>query len=79
LLDEAVATDNAHDELAADFPSRELKEPFYWYASQEAYRAYLPERQGPDWADYGSVAAYCPPGSQANPYSPAVPARLLQG
>lgn len=75
-----IGTDKGHDELQAYFPTRDIKlqMPFYWYASQEALRAYLPEGKQQDWAVNGTVAAFCPPGVQADLYSLPVPAKLLE-
>jgi hypothetical protein len=79
-IDEDIASENAHDELVAYFPVRfvSTQAPFYWYVSQEAYRAYLPDGGDPNWAVNGSLTDYCPPGVQADPYTPPVPAKLLE-
>jgi len=80
LLREDIVTDTARDQLLAYFPTAvgNVKGPFFWYASQEAYRVYLPDGSGPRWDIYGSLAAYCPPGVEADPYTPPVPAKLLE-
>jgi hypothetical protein len=74
-----IAMDKARNELVVYFPTRVVSTqvPFYWYVSQEVYRAYLPDGNDPDWAVNGSLAAYCPPGVQAGPYTPPEPLKLL--
>ncbi|HXW80916.1 MAG TPA: hypothetical protein VEJ84_15545 [Acidimicrobiales bacterium] len=66
-----VRTDKAHDALSVFFPPgfANLSPPFYWFATQEEYRAYLPEanRAHPrDWSVFGSVSTDCPVGVRAN-------------
>jgi hypothetical protein len=78
----SVHTDPARDELALFFPAgfANLRPPFYWFASQEAYRAYLPEKSTADhqnWSVNGSVTTDCPAGVRATPNSLPDGANLL--
>jgi hypothetical protein len=81
-VDGDVHTDATLDELTTFFPSGfvNLSPPFYWYASQEEYRAYLPsanKAHPQDWSIYGSVATDCPAGVRANINSMPQGAKLL--
>jgi hypothetical protein len=78
----AVHTDKALDELTTFFPSGfvNLDPPYYWFASQEEYRAYLPrdnKAHPQDWSVYGSVVTDCPAGVRANIDSVPQGAKLL--
>jgi hypothetical protein len=75
-----IGMDKARNELVVYFPTRVVSTqvPFYWYVSQEAYRAYLPDGNDPDWAVNGSLTAFCPAGVQADPYTLPVPSKLLE-
>jgi len=77
-----VHTDKAHDELSAFFPAgfANLSPPFYWFANQEAYRGYLPEksRTAPDnFEIYGSINTDCPFGVRHDPNSLPYAKKLL--
>ena len=77
-----VRTDASRDELTTFFPAgfTDLRPPFFWYASQEAYRAFLPEagKANPqDWSVNGSVTADCPAGVRHDIYSLPEAAKLL--
>jgi hypothetical protein len=77
-----VHTDKARDELTTFFPAgfANLHPPFYWFASQEELRAYLPQDNNaasPDWAINGSITKDCPAGVRPDPGSLPYPAKLL--
>ena len=77
-----VRTDKARDEIATFFPAGfvNLKPPFYWYASQEVFRAYLPKKSKTahqDWSVNGSIANDCPSGVRASAFSLPYAAKLL--
>lgn len=79
-----VRTNEAHEQLSVYFPAGfvDLSPPFFWFASQEEYRAYLPEHnngQGQDWDVNGSVFNDCPAGVRQGPNSPPYAAMLLAG
>jgi hypothetical protein len=78
----SVQTDAAGDELSTFFPAgfTDLRPPFYWFASQEEYRAYLPEANKAhpqNWNVNGSVTTDCPSGVRPTPNSLPDAARLL--
>jgi hypothetical protein len=78
----SVQTDAAGDELSAFFPAgfTNLRPPFYWFASQEEYRAYLPEANKAhpqNWNVNGSVTTDCPVGVRVSPNSLPDAAKLL--
>lgn len=78
----AVHTDPARDTIATFFPGGfvDLRPPFYWYASQEVFRSYLPRKSKlphQDWAVNGSIVNDCPGGVLADAYSLPEPAKLL--
>jgi hypothetical protein len=77
-----VHTNTARDQLTAFFPAgfANLSPPFYWFASQEEYRAYLPEKSktAPDnYSIYGSINNDCPRGVRPDPNSLPYAAKLL--
>gem|GEM_PF-3001324 len=77
-----VHTDKARDTIATFFPAGfvNLKPPFFWYASQQVFRAYLPKRSKTahqDWSVNGSIVNDCPAGVRAGTYSLPDPAKLL--
>jgi hypothetical protein len=77
-----VRTDAARDALATFFPGgfANLKPPFYWYASQEVFRGYLPRKSKVHHQDFsvnGSIVNDCPSGVRAGTYSLPDPAKLL--
>lgn len=77
-----VRTDKAHDRLATFFPAgfTNLKPPFFWYASQEVFRGYLPRKSKTAHQDFsvnGSIVRDCPSGVRAATYSLPDPAKLL--
>ena len=81
-VDGSVQTDAAGDELSTFFPAgfTNLRPPFYWFASQEEYRAYLPEANKAhpqNWNVNGSVTTDCPAGVRPTPNSLPDGARLL--
>ena len=81
-VDGSVQTDTAGDELTTFFPAgfTNLRPPFYWFASQEEYRAYLPEANKAhpqNWNVNGSVTTDCPAGVRPTPNSLPDGARLL--
>jgi len=81
-VDGSVQTDAARDELSTFFPAgfTNLQPPFYWFASQEEYRAYLPEANKAhpqNWNVNGSVTTDCPAGVRLTPNSLPDAARLL--
>jgi hypothetical protein len=82
LVTGQVHTNKAHDELTTFFPGgfANLSPPFYWFASQEEYRAYLP-RGNPvtsrDWSVYGGVFTDCPSGVRPDPDSVPYATKLL--
>ena len=77
-----VHTDKNRDELTAFFPAGfvDLSPPFYWFASQEEFRAYLP-RPGTaapqDWSINGAVYTDCPAGVRPDPNSAPYATKLL--
>jgi hypothetical protein len=78
----SVQTDPAGDQLTTFFPAgfTNLRPPFYWFASQEEYRAYLPQANKAhpqNWNVNGSVTTDCPAGVRRNPNSLPNGARLL--
>jgi len=78
----SVQTDKAGDELSTFFPAgfTNLLPPFYWFASQEEYRAYLPEANKAhpqNWNVNGSVTTDCPVGVRPSPNSLPNAAKLL--
>jgi hypothetical protein len=82
LLSGQVHTNQAHDELTTFFPGglANLRPPFYWFATQEEYRAYLPVGTrvvSPDWNVYGAVFTDCPTGVRPDPDSSPYAPRLL--
>lgn len=77
-----VHIDRARDELSTYFPAgfANLRPPFYWFASQQEFRAYLPRASKTahqDWSVNGSVYSDCPSGVRLGPTSLPIPARLL--
>jgi hypothetical protein len=78
----SVQADAAGDELSTFFPAgfTNLRPPFYWFASQEEYRAYLPEpnkAHPQNWNVNGSVTTDCPAGVRSTPNSLPDGAKLL--
>ena len=78
----SVQTDAAGDQLSTFFPAgfTNLRPPFYWFASQEEYRAYLPvanKAHPQNWNVNGSVTTDCPVGVRVNPNSLPDGAKLL--
>jgi hypothetical protein len=78
----SVQTDAAGDQLSTLFPAgfTNLRPPFYWFASQEEYRAYLPEANKAhpqNWNVNGSVTTDCPVGVRVSPNSLPDAAKLL--
>ncbi len=68
--------------LTTFFPAgfANLKPPFFWYASQEAYRAYLPRGTSAHHQDFsvnGAITIDCPSGVRQSPYSLPLAAKLL--
>lgn len=81
-VDGSVQADAAGDELSTFFPAgfTNLRPPFYWFATQEEYRAYLPEANKAhpqNWNVNGSVTTDCPAGVRLTPNSLPDGARLL--
>jgi hypothetical protein len=77
-----VHMDQARDELSTFFPPGffNLNPPFYWFAGQEEYRAYLPSsnKAAPqDWAVNGAVFTDCPDGVRQGPNSLPYEKKLL--
>ncbi len=77
-----VAVNPEGTQLTTFFPPGfvDLKPPFYWYASQQEYRAYLPTRaksHNQDFSVNGTVTIDCPSGVRQNPYSLPVATKLL--
>jgi hypothetical protein len=77
-----VHTDNKRDELSVFFPAGfvDLSPPFYWFASQEEFRAYLPkpDTAAPqDWSINGAVFTDCPADVRPDPNSAPYAAKLL--
>ena len=77
-----IQTDKARDELTAFFPAGfgNLSRPFYWFASQVSYRAYLPAKTRSSPVNhniYGSLTTDCPAGVRQDPNSLPYPAKLL--
>jgi hypothetical protein len=77
-----VLTDKARDRLTAYFPPGfvDLSPPFYWFASQEEYRAYLPGKDGArEWSVNGGAFNDCPAGVRHDPNSFPYATKLLAG
>lgn len=77
-----VHTNTAHDDLTTFFPGgfANLSLPFYWFASQEEYRAYLPQdnKAAPqNWNINGAIFTDCPAGVRPDPNSTPNSAKLL--
>ena len=77
-----IRTDAARDRIATLFPAgfADLKPPFFWYASQEVFRGYLPMKSKTAHQDFsvnGSIVNDCPTGVRAGAYSLPNPAKLL--
>jgi hypothetical protein len=77
-----VRTDKARNELKTFFPAgfADLKPPFYWFASQQEERAYLPQNnkaEPQNWNVNGSIFTDCPAGVRSDPNSLPYAARLL--
>ena len=82
LLSGQVHTNQANNELTTFFPGglANLTPPFYWFATQEEYRAYLPVGSrvaSRDWKVYGAVFTDCPAGVRSDPDSSPYASRLL--
>lgn len=82
LLAGQVHTNKAHNELTTYFPGgfANISPPFYWFATQEEYRAYLPQGNqaaSRDWNVYGAVFTDCPAGVRPDPDSSPYAAELL--
>jgi hypothetical protein len=82
LVGGQVHTNPAHNEFSTFFPGGfgNLDPPFYWFASQEEYRAYLPtgnKAASQDWTVYGASFTDCPAGVRPDPYSLPYGAKLL--
>ena len=82
LLSGQVHTNQANNELTTFFPGglANLRPPFYWFATQEEYRAYLPVGSrvaSRDWKVYGAVFTDCPAGVRSDPDSSPYATRLL--
>ena len=77
-----IETDKARDEISVYFPPgfTDLQPPFYWYASQEVFRGYLPEQSKTAHQDFnvnGSITNDCPSGVRTGTFSLPYPAKLL--
>lgn len=77
-----VHTNNAGDQFTTFFPAgfANLSPPFYWFATQEEYRAYLPgatKSAGQDWSINGAIYTDCPAGVRHDPDSTPYAAKLL--
>ena len=82
LVQGQVRTDKAHDQFTTFFPGgfANLSPPFYWFASQEEYRAYLPvgnKAAAQDWNVNGAIFTDCPGGVRPDPDSSPYGAKLL--
>lgn len=82
LLSGEVHANQANNELTTFFPGglANLTPPFYWFATQEEYRAYLPVGSrvaSRDWKVYGAVFTDCPAGVRSDPDSSPYASRLL--
>jgi hypothetical protein len=77
-----IRTDKARDTIATYFPAgfTNLQPPFFWYASQEVFRGYLPRNSRAHHQDFsvnGSIVNDCPRGVRTGAYSLPDPAKLL--
>jgi hypothetical protein len=77
-----VHTDKADNVLQTFFPAgfANLGPPFYWFAEQEEYRAYLPRAGTTDHQDFsvnGSITSGCPDGVMG-PYGMPNAAKLIE-
>jgi hypothetical protein len=77
-----VQTSKARNQLTAFFPGGfvDLSLPFFWFASQEEFRAYLPEanQAAPqNWSINGEIYTDCPAGVRHDPNSAPYAAKLL--
>jgi len=82
LLQGSIASDASLDQFQEFFPAGrvDLRPPFYWYASQVVYRAYMPEKSSSNPQDfniYGTITTDCPAGIRRNPYSLPDASRLV--
>ncbi len=77
-----ISTDSKLDQIQMLFPSGkiDLRPPFYWFASEEVYRAYMPEKSKSDPQNYyvnGALTTDCPGGVRHDPQSLPNLSRLL--
>ncbi len=82
LVQGQVHTNKAHNQFTTFFPGgfANLSPPFYWFASQEEYRAYLPvgnKAGAQDWNVNGAIFTDCPAGVRPDPDSSPYGAKLL--
>jgi len=73
-----ISTDAGRKQLRVFFPAgfANLEPPFYWFATQEEYRSYLPAKTI-DHNIFGSVNTDCPAGVRQSPNSLPNPAKLV--
>ena len=77
-----ISTNLRFDQIEMLFPSGkvDLKPPFYWFASEEVYRAYMPQKSKSDPQNYyvnGALTTDCPGGIRHDPQSLPRLSRLL--
>ncbi|MGC8626172.1 MAG: hypothetical protein ACP5VR_01240 [Acidimicrobiales bacterium] len=77
-----IQSDKLLDRLQEFFPSGlvDLKPPFYWYATEEIYRAYMPQKSSSDPQNFnvnGTIVTDCPGGIRPNPYRRPDASRLI--
>jgi hypothetical protein len=77
-----ISTNSKFDRIQMLFPSRgvNLRPPFYWFASEEVYRAYMPQKSKSDPQNYyinGALTTDCPGDIRHDPQSLPKLSRLL--
>jgi len=77
-----VQINEAHNQLTTFFPAGfvDLNPPFFWFASQEEFRAYLPQPNTAapqDWSVNGAIFTDCPAGVRHDPNSAPYVTKLL--
>jgi hypothetical protein len=78
-----VHTNKARNEIQTFFPAgfANLSPPFYWFATQEEDRAYMPRpsKTNPqDFSVYGTITAGCPNGVVQGPFGIPDAAKLIK-
>jgi len=77
-----IESDKLFNRFQEYFPSGlvDLKPPFYWYATEEIYRAYMPQKSSSSPQNFnvnGTIVTDCPGGIRQKPYNLPEGSRLI--